>query len=70
MSAHLLPHPLLGHRVRDIASGTVGKLTVVVREEIPMHRGSCQADLAYISPEAGGQDLPTAVGDIEATGSS
>ncbi|MFI5621716.1 hypothetical protein [Streptomyces sp. NPDC051567] len=65
-----LPHPLLGHRVRDIASGLIGELTSVVREEIPMHRGTCQADLAYIRPDAGGTELPTAISNIEAAGST
>ncbi|MGW7327752.1 hypothetical protein ACWGIU_03875 [Streptomyces sp. NPDC054840] len=32
-------HPLLGHRVRDIASGTEGELMAVVREEAATHTG-------------------------------
>ncbi|MFJ9343807.1 hypothetical protein ACIRP0_31690 [Streptomyces sp. NPDC101733] len=63
-----LPHPLIGHLVRDIASGTVGELTGVVREVIPMYRGSCESELAYIRPEAGGPELAIAVANVEALG--
>lgn len=58
-------HPLLGHRVRDIASGTEGKLMAVVREEVPTHRGPRWTRRAYIRPEAGGRELTTAVGNIQ-----
>ncbi|MFG2489126.1 MULTISPECIES: hypothetical protein [Streptomyces] len=58
-------HPLLGHRVRDIASGTEGEPMAVVREEVATHTGPRWTRRAYIRPEAGGRELPTALGNIE-----
>ncbi|MFD3809150.1 hypothetical protein ACFWTC_37700 [Streptomyces sp. NPDC058619] len=58
-------HPLLGRRVRDIASGTEGKLMAVVREEVATHSGPRWTRRAYIRPEAGGRELTTAVGNIQ-----
>ncbi|MFG2978243.1 hypothetical protein ACGFYY_35320 [Streptomyces sp. NPDC048331] len=59
-------HPLLGHRVRDIASGTEGEPMTVVREEAAAHTGPRRTRRAYICPErAGGRALPTALGSIE-----
>ncbi|MFJ3206200.1 hypothetical protein [Streptomyces sp. NPDC086989] len=60
-------HPLLGRRVRDLASGTEAELMAVVAEEIP-DTGRRWARRAYIRPEAGGRELPTAVGNIEPLG--
>lgn len=61
-------HPLLGRRVRDVASGTKGDLTAVVREEVATHTGRRWTRCAYIRPEVGGRELPTAVGNIEPLG--
>ncbi|MGW8783085.1 hypothetical protein ACWGNM_34205 [Streptomyces sp. NPDC055796] len=61
-------HPLLGRRVRDLASGTEGELMAVVAEEIPTHAGRRWTRRAYIRPETGGRELPTAVGNIEPLG--
>ncbi|AWZ10455.1 hypothetical protein DRB96_22445 [Streptomyces sp. ICC1] len=61
-------HPLLGHRVRDIASGTEGELMAVVLEEVDTHTGPHWTRRAYILPETGGRELPTAVGNIEPHG--
>ncbi|WP_327380587.1 hypothetical protein [Streptomyces sp. NBC_01207] len=58
-------HPLLGHRVRDIASGTEGELMAVVREEVATHTGPRWTRRAYLHPEAGGREPPTALGNIE-----
>ncbi|MFD5415780.1 hypothetical protein [Streptomyces nojiriensis] len=58
-------HPLLGRRVRDIASGTEGKLMAVVREEVATHTGPRWTRRAYIRPQAGGRELPTALANIE-----
>ncbi|MFD5891703.1 hypothetical protein ACFWHQ_37875 [Streptomyces sp. NPDC060334] len=59
-------HPLLGRRVRDIASGTEGELMAVVLEDVSTHRGPCWTRRAYIRPAGGGTELPTAIGNIEA----
>lgn len=61
-------HPLLGRKVRDLASGTEGELMAVVREEVAAHTGRSWTRRAYIRPEAGGRELPTAVGNIEPLG--
>ncbi|MER6782236.1 MULTISPECIES: hypothetical protein [unclassified Streptomyces] len=61
-------HPLLGRRVRDLASGTEGELMAVVAEEIATHTGRRWTRRAYIRPESGGRELPTAVGNIEPLG--
>ncbi|MFB7260823.1 hypothetical protein ACFCXH_01470 [Streptomyces nojiriensis] len=58
-------HPLLGHRVRDIASGTEGEPMAVVREEVATHTGPRWTRRASIRPEAGSRGLPTALGNIE-----
>ncbi|MGW6412204.1 hypothetical protein ACWF95_34125 [Streptomyces vinaceus] len=62
-------HPLIGHRVRDIASGTEGTLMAVVLEQLPTHSGKPRtARLAYIRPNTGGPELTTAVDNIERIG--
>lgn len=61
-------HPLLGHRVRDIASGTEGELMAVVLEEVATHTGPRWTRRAYIRPKAGGRELPTALDNIEPLG--
>ncbi|MFI8105476.1 hypothetical protein [Streptomyces sp. NPDC086023] len=61
-------HPWLGRRVRDIASGTEGRLMAVVREEIATHTGTHEARRAYIRPEAGGRELPTSPENLRLVG--
>ncbi|MFF3089955.1 hypothetical protein ACFVRB_33705 [Streptomyces nojiriensis] len=58
-------HPWLGHLVRDVASGTEGLLMAVVVEEVATHDGPRWTRRAYIRPQGGGLELPTAVGNIE-----
>ncbi|WP_405827169.1 MULTISPECIES: hypothetical protein [unclassified Streptomyces] len=58
-------HDWLGKTVRDIASGTEGKLTAVVNEEKHDHLGrATRVRLAYIK-KTDGRELPTAVTNIE-----
>ncbi|MER5482903.1 hypothetical protein ABT024_06765 [Streptomyces sp. NPDC002812] len=60
-------HPLLGQHVRDVASGTEGKLVAVVREEVRRIYGEpTYAPIAYIRM-ASGRELTTAAANIEAT---
>ncbi|MFE9934275.1 hypothetical protein [Streptomyces sp. NPDC005533] len=61
-------HPLLGWRVRDVASGTEGNLMAVVLEETVTRSGPRWTRRAYIRPVAGGRELSTGVGNIEALG--
>ncbi|MBT2404592.1 MULTISPECIES: hypothetical protein [unclassified Streptomyces] len=64
-------HPLIGRLVRDIASGTEGRLMAVVQEDLPTHTGSLRTTRrAYIRPTAGGRELPTALANIEPLGAS
>ncbi|GAA1553016.1 hypothetical protein [Streptomyces globosus] len=59
-------HPLIGHRVRDTASGAEGTLTAVVREALPTPYGTPRTTrLAYIRPNGGGREFTTAVGNIK-----
>ncbi|MEU9032123.1 hypothetical protein AB0D46_32400 [Streptomyces sp. NPDC048383] len=59
-------HPLLGHLVRDIASGVEGRLMAVVREDLPTHTGiSRSSHRSYIRPTAGGREVLTDVANIE-----
>ncbi|MFF4010667.1 hypothetical protein [Streptomyces sp. NPDC001717] len=58
-------HPLLGHLVRDVASGTEGLLMAVVLEEVATHTGPRWTRRAYIRPEAGGIELATAVANVQ-----
>ncbi|MFJ4781245.1 hypothetical protein [Streptomyces sp. NPDC088762] len=68
MSTHLgfghEAHPLLGHLVRDLASGTEGRLMAVVLEEVDTLVGPRWTRRAYIRPAAGGTELATAVGNV------
>ncbi|MFD6876937.1 MULTISPECIES: hypothetical protein [unclassified Streptomyces] len=62
-------HPLVGHLVRDIASGVEGRLMAVVREDLPTHTGIARSTRrAYIRPTAGGREVLTAVANIEPLG--
>lgn len=64
-------HPLIGRLVRDIASGTEGRLMAVVREDLPTHTGVPRMSRrAYIRPTAGGVELTTAVDNVEPLGAS
>ncbi|MBT2478179.1 hypothetical protein [Streptomyces sp. ISL-94] len=69
MSTHLgfghEAHPLLGCLVRDLASGTEGRLMAVVLEEVDTHAGPRWTRRAYIRPVAGGTELATAVANIQ-----
>ncbi|WP_330301369.1 hypothetical protein [Streptomyces sp. NBC_00503] len=63
-----LDHPLLHQQVRDIASGTHGKLMAVVREEVRRVCGDPEyARIAYIRMPSG-RELTTAIRNIEASG--
>lgn len=62
-----LDHPLLGQPVRDVASGTEGKLVAVVRQEVRRAFGEpTYAPIAYIRM-ASGLELSTAAANVEAT---
>ncbi|MET9324997.1 hypothetical protein ABZX75_33370 [Streptomyces sp. NPDC003038] len=64
-------HPLLGRLVRDIPSGTEGRLMAVVREELPTHTGTPRfTRRAYIRPTVGGVEIATAVDNIEPLGAT
>ncbi|MER7516061.1 hypothetical protein [Streptomyces sp. NPDC126499] len=54
------PHPLLGSRVRDIASGGEGVLTVVTHD---VHSGGREAHIAHVRA-ASGVEWTTAVDNI------
>ncbi|MFD9630332.1 hypothetical protein [Streptomyces violascens] len=58
-------HPLLGHRVRDIASGQTGQLNDVVRE--PVGAGESRRYVRVASIQlASGIEFSTAADNIEA----
>ncbi|MFB6616930.1 hypothetical protein ACIGFK_34145 [Streptomyces sp. NPDC085524] len=57
-------HPLLGRLVRDIASGTEGRLMAVVLEEVATHSGPRWTRRAYVRPAVGGIELATAVANV------
>jgi hypothetical protein len=61
-----LPHALLHHPVRDIASGTEGILMAVVHENVAVGGGYLWAEIAYIRPVGGGRETTTAVSNIVA----
>ncbi|MFE3582265.1 hypothetical protein [Streptomyces vinaceus] len=59
-------HPWIGKRVRDIPTGTEGELKAVVHEPKKDHMGRVRnVRLAYIRPEHGGLELPTAATNVE-----
>ncbi|WP_327302919.1 hypothetical protein OG730_04440 [Streptomyces sp. NBC_01298] len=61
-----LDHPLLGQPVRDVASGTEGKLVAVVQEVVRRVYGEAvYAPIAYIQM-ASGRELSTAAANVEA----
>lgn len=60
-----LPHRLLRHRVRDIASGAEGELMAVIHEDVSdsaVHEH--WVELAYIRVTSG-REFSTLVGNIE-----
>ncbi|WP_406366438.1 hypothetical protein [Streptomyces sp. NBC_01546] len=60
-----VPHRLLRHRVRDIASGTEGELMAVINENVSDSAlREHWVELAYIRG-ASGREFTTAVGNIE-----
>ncbi|MGW7315134.1 hypothetical protein [Streptomyces sp. NPDC054854] len=59
-----LPHPLLRHRVRDIASGAEGELMAVVNENVSDTVLEHWVELAYIRGSSG-REFSTSVDNIE-----
>ncbi|MFD4242754.1 hypothetical protein ACFWP3_14305 [Streptomyces sp. NPDC058525] len=59
-----VPHRLLRHRVRDVASGTEGVLMAVVNEDVSDSVHQHWMELAYIRA-ASGREFTTAVGNVE-----
>ncbi|MFF9977585.1 hypothetical protein [Streptomyces erythrochromogenes] len=59
-----VPHPLLRHRVRDVASGIEGELMAVVNEDVSNSVHPHWVELAYIRGPSG-REFSTAVDNIE-----
>ncbi|MCX5194939.1 hypothetical protein OOK31_13675 [Streptomyces sp. NBC_00249] len=60
-----VPHQLLRHRVRDIASGAEGELMAVINENVSDSLAREHwVQLAYIRA-ASGREFTTAVGNVE-----
>ncbi|MEU8776066.1 hypothetical protein [Streptomyces sp. NPDC048606] len=59
-----VPHRLLRHRVRDLASGTEGVLMAVINENVSDTGVERWAELAYIR-DASGRAFTTAVANVE-----
>ncbi|MFI6689064.1 hypothetical protein [Streptomyces sp. NPDC050485] len=59
-------HPLIGHRVRDTASGQTGQLNGVVREPVGAGEDRRYVRVAFIRL-ASGIEFSTAADNIEAT---
>ncbi|MFD9084134.1 hypothetical protein [Streptomyces erythrochromogenes] len=62
-----VPHPLLRHRVRDVASGVEGELIAVINEDVSNSAHPHWVELAYIRGPSG-REFSTAVDNIESTG--
>lgn len=58
-----VPHRLLHHRVRDIASGTEGELMAVVNENVSGTGAERWVRLAYIRDQSG-LEFTTAVSNV------
>ncbi|MGW5532421.1 hypothetical protein [Streptomyces xanthochromogenes] len=59
-------HPWIGKRVRDVPTGIEGELKAVVHEPKKDYVGRVRTvRLAYIRPEHGGVELPTAASNVE-----
>ncbi|MEU9719278.1 hypothetical protein [Streptomyces sp. NPDC047976] len=61
-----VPHRLLRHRVRDIASGVEGELMAVVNENVSESGVEHWKELAYIR-NASGREFTTAVANVVPT---
>jgi hypothetical protein len=59
-----VPHRLLRHRVRDVASGVEGVLMAVVNEDVSDSVHPHWMELAYIRA-ASGREFTTAVDNVE-----
>ncbi|MFG2876773.1 hypothetical protein ACGFYU_17575 [Streptomyces sp. NPDC048337] len=59
-----VPHHLLGHRVRDVASGVEGELMAVVNEDVSDSVHEHWMKLAYIRA-ASGREFTTVVGNVQ-----
>ncbi|MFE6906824.1 hypothetical protein [Streptomyces erythrochromogenes] len=62
-----LPHPLLRHQVRDVASGVEGELMAVINEDVSNSARPHWVELAYIRGPSG-REFSTAVDNIEPSG--
>ncbi|MFE6910536.1 hypothetical protein [Streptomyces erythrochromogenes] len=62
-----VPHLLLGHRVRDIASGAEGELMAVINENVSDTGLECWMELAYIRGSSG-REFTTSVANVVAAG--
>ncbi|MFE9566876.1 hypothetical protein ACFYM0_37950 [Streptomyces sp. NPDC006487] len=60
-----VPHRLLGHRVRDIASGAEGELMAVINENVSDSVAHERwMELAYVRDESG-REFTTTIHNIE-----
>ncbi|MEV7545869.1 hypothetical protein [Streptomyces sp. NPDC089915] len=59
-----VPHQLLHHRVRDVASGTEGVLMAVINENVSDGGAEYWMELAYIR-NATGREFTTAVANVQ-----
>ncbi|MFE7096103.1 hypothetical protein [Streptomyces erythrochromogenes] len=59
-----VPHPLLRHRVRDVASGIEGELMAVITEDVSTSLHPYWVELAYVRGPSG-REFSTAVDNIE-----
>lgn len=59
-----VPHPLLRHWVRDVASGVEGELMAVVNEDVSDSAHQHWTELAYIRGPSG-REFSTAVANVE-----
>ncbi|GGQ21176.1 hypothetical protein GCM10010215_52310 [Streptomyces virginiae] len=61
-----VPHPLLRHQVRDVASGVEGELMAVINEDVSNSAHPHWVELAYIRGPSG-REFSTAVDNIQST---
>ncbi|MFJ9546820.1 hypothetical protein [Streptomyces erythrochromogenes] len=62
-----VPHPLLRHRVRDVASGIEGELMAVINEDVSTSLHPYWVELAYIRGPSG-REFSAAVDNIAPMG--
>lgn len=62
-----VPHRLLRHPVRDIASGVEGELMAVINENVSDSGREHWVELAYIRG-ASGREFTTSVSNVESAG--